>query len=73
MCASVQNVHVSARMWVLDVCLQITFNLTDSELGFYDNDGMYHVEDGKFDIMIGGSCQKVLKTTAERTTVLKSK
>ncbi len=51
----------------------ITFNLTDSELGFYDNDGMYHVEDGKFDIMIGGSCQKVLKTTAERTTVLKSK
>ena len=47
----------------------ITFTLTDKELGFYDNEGNYHVEDGMFDIMVGGSSEKVLKATAERITV----
>ena len=46
----------------------ITFTLTDKELGFYDNEGNYHVEDGMFDIMVGGSSEKVLKATAERIT-----
>ena len=47
----------------------ITFNLTDKELGFFDNDGNYHVEDGKFDIMVGGSSQNVMTSSAERMTV----
>jgi beta-glucosidase len=47
----------------------ITFTLTDKELGFYDNEGNYHVEDGMFDIMVGGSSEKILKATAERITV----
>ncbi len=46
----------------------ITFSLTDKELGFYDNEGNYHVEDGEFDIMVGGSSAKVLKKTIERAT-----
>lgn len=50
----------------------IKFILTDNELGFYDNQGEYHVEDGKFDIMVGGSSEKVIKTSIERkTTMLK--
>lgn len=47
----------------------ITFNLTDKELGFFDNDGIYHVEDGKFNIMVGGSSQNVMKASAERKTM----
>lgn len=50
----------------------IKFILTDNELGFYDNQGEYHVEDGIFDIMVGGSSEKVMKTSVERkTTMLK--
>ena len=52
-----------------DESKMITFTLTDRELGFYDNEGNYHVEDGMFDIMVGGSSEKVLKATAERITV----
>lgn len=48
----------------------ITFQLTDKELGFFDNDGNYHVEDGTFDIMIGGSSEKVMKVSAEKKTVM---
>ena len=47
----------------------ITFELTDKELGFYDNDGNYKVEDGEFVIMIGGDSKNVEKTTVERKTV----
>ena len=47
----------------------ITFNLTDKELGFFDNDGNYHVEDGKFDIMVGGSSENLMKASADRKTM----
>jgi len=43
----------------------IEFNLTESELGFYDNDGNYLVEPGTFKIMIGGSSDKVLEDRIE--------
>jgi len=33
----------------------VNFTLTDELLGFYDNQGKYVVEDGEFDIMVGGS------------------
>ena len=33
----------------------IQFQLTDEELGFYDNNGKFNVESGLFNIMIGGS------------------
>ncbi|MEM7085818.1 MAG: beta-glucosidase BglX [Bacteroidota bacterium] len=33
----------------------ITFTLTEKELGFYDNEGEWLVEKGKFDIFVGGS------------------
>ncbi len=46
----------------------ITFVLTDKELGFFDNEGNYHVEDGKFDIMVGGSSEKVMNVSVERKT-----
>ncbi|SEQ05037.1 beta-glucosidase [Hyunsoonleella jejuensis] len=39
----------------------ITFNLTNAELGFYDNDGNYLVEPGMFNIMVGGSSDSGLK------------
>jgi len=34
----------------------VTFNLGDEELGFFNNDGEYIVEDGAFDVMVGGNC-----------------
>lgn len=33
----------------------IQFELTDKELGFYDNNGKFNVESGFFNIMVGGS------------------
>ena len=41
----------------------VTFELTDKELGFYDNQGKYIVEPGEFDVMIGGSSATTLKAT----------
>ncbi|TBN05458.1 beta-glucosidase BglX [Hyunsoonleella flava] len=43
----------------------ITFNLTNAELGFYDNDGNYLVEPGMFNIMVGGSSDSGLKDKFE--------
>jgi beta-glucosidase len=39
----------------------IEFILTDAELGFYDNDGVFIVEPGEFEIMVGTDSQKGLK------------
>jgi beta-glucosidase len=41
----------------------ITFNLTDKELGFYNNDGKYMVEPGEFYVMVGTSSKGGLKST----------
>ncbi len=34
---------------------QVSFTLTEAELGFYGNDGVYQVEPGDFEVMVGGS------------------
>ena len=39
----------------------ITFNLTDKELGFFDNDGKWIIEDGDFEVFVGGSSNANLK------------
>ena len=44
----------------------VEFNLTDQELGFYDNEGKFKVESGKFEVMVGTSSQKGLKGEFER-------
>ena len=36
----------------------INFNLTEKELGFYDNSGNFVTEPGIFKIMVGGSSDK---------------
>ena len=36
----------------------ITFTLTNTELGFYNNEGVFIVEPGEFDIMIGTNSQE---------------
>jgi beta-glucosidase len=41
---------------------QLTFILTDAELGFYNNAGEFIVEPGEFDIMVGTSSDSVIKT-----------
>ncbi|MBC2845553.1 beta-glucosidase BglX [Winogradskyella flava] len=38
----------------------VKFTLTDAELGFYNNNGDYLVEAGKFNVMIGGQSDKGL-------------
>jgi len=38
----------------------IEFELSDSELGFYDNEGKFIVEEGEFDIMVGTSSAEYL-------------
>ena len=43
----------------------LTFNLTDKELGFYDNQGNYVVEAGDFKVMVGGSSITSLETNFE--------
>jgi beta-glucosidase len=34
---------------------QVEFTLTPAELGFYNNDGLFVLEPGEFDIMVGGN------------------
>lgn len=41
----------------------VEFVLTEKELGFYNNQGEYIMEPGKFDIWIGGGSQEGLHTT----------
>ncbi len=38
----------------------VKFSLTDAELGFYNNDGDYLIEEGTFNIMVGGRSDKGL-------------
>jgi beta-glucosidase len=44
-------------------CKTVNFSLTDKELGFFDNQGKYIVEDGDFDVMVGGDSNASLKST----------
>jgi beta-glucosidase len=39
---------------------KITFNLTEKELGFYDNSGNFIVEEGAFKVMVGGNSESVI-------------
>ncbi|VXB57636.1 Periplasmic beta-glucosidase [Flavobacterium sp. 9AF] len=41
----------------------VIFTLTQSELGFYDNNGTYLIESGIFHIMIGGNSETGLKSS----------
>ncbi|PIB37555.1 glycosyl hydrolase [Reichenbachiella sp. 5M10] len=41
----------------------LTFTLTEKELGFYDNEGNYQVEDGMFDVMVGTNSTDLLTET----------
>lgn len=40
---------------------QVVFSLTTSELGFYNNEGLFVTEPGAFDVMVGGNSEDVLK------------
>jgi beta-glucosidase len=42
---------------------QIEFVLTDAELGFYNNEGIFIVEPGSFEIMVGTNSENGLKAT----------
>lgn len=44
---------------------EVIFELTDKELGFYNNQGQYIVEKGAFDIFIGGSSATTNKALFE--------
>jgi len=39
----------------------LRFELTDKELGFYDNQGNYIVEPGEFEVMVGSNSEDVIK------------
>lgn len=41
----------------------ITFNLTKSELGFYNNKGEFLIEEGEFEIFVGGNSTANLKAS----------
>lgn len=43
----------------------ISFLLTESELGFYDNQGQFIVENGDFEVFVGGSSSADLMNTFE--------
>ena len=43
----------------------VMFTLTEKELGFFDNEGNYLVEQGVFKIMVGGSSDKGLESQFE--------
>ncbi|NIJ44635.1 beta-glucosidase [Wenyingzhuangia heitensis] len=43
----------------------IEFVLTDKELGFYDNNGVFIVEPGEFKLFVGGSSKTVIETSFE--------
>jgi beta-glucosidase len=44
---------------------EVTFELNAEELGFYDNEGKFIIEQGSFDVMVGGSSESGLKATFE--------
>lgn len=44
---------------------QITLNLTDKELGFYNNNGQFILEPGKFTVFVGGSSHTELEKDFE--------
>lgn len=44
----------------------VNFTLTDKELGFFDANGKFMVEAGQFDIMVGGSSDKLMKKRVNR-------
>ena len=46
-----------------DECKTVTFSLTEKELGFFDNNGNFIIEDGDFDVMVGGSSNAELKSS----------
>jgi beta-glucosidase len=48
-----------------DSSTPISFVLDKSHLGFYDNEGNWFIENGSFDIWVGGSSDAGLKTTFE--------
>ncbi|MDO3425784.1 beta-glucosidase BglX [Chryseobacterium sp. APV1] len=39
---------------------KITFNLTEKELGFYDNSGNFIIEEGTFKVMVGGNSESLI-------------
>lgn len=39
---------------------KITFNLTEKELGFYDNSGNFIIEEGAFKVMVGGNSESLI-------------
>ena len=39
---------------------KISFNLTEKELGFYDNSGNFIVEEGGFKVMVGGNSESLI-------------
>jgi beta-glucosidase len=41
----------------------ITFTLTNKELGFYNNDGVFVVEPGEFEVMVGTNCSEGLSSS----------
>jgi len=43
----------------------VTFTLTDKELGFYDNDGNYLIEPGRFKVFVGTSSENVQEAEFE--------
>ncbi|MDI1255611.1 MAG: beta-glucosidase BglX [Flavobacterium sp.] len=43
----------------------VTFTLTEKELGFFDNEGNYILEPGTFKVMVGGSSDKGLEGSFE--------
>ncbi len=43
----------------------VSFKLTNKELGFYDNNGNYIVEPGRFKIFVGGNSEKCLNDSFE--------
>nr|WP_213521838.1 beta-glucosidase BglX [Nonlabens sp.] len=47
----------------------IKFLLDQSHLGFYDNEGNWLIENGSFDIWVGGSSEAALKATIELTAL----
>jgi len=41
---------------------QVQFILTDKELGYYNGDGQFIIENGEFEIMVGTNSQDLIKT-----------
>jgi beta-glucosidase len=45
---------------------QVSFSITDEELGYYDQAGDKKVENGKFSVFVGGNSKDVLEATFHR-------